>query len=223
VTDAQPAGSVLVVGIGSPLRADDALGPAVIGLVAEELALLALGARSAGGRRRRAALAPAHLLVLGDPMRLVDELEGCRLLVVVDAMLAGERPAAPQAVAAPVGQLEPGGLGERASAAGTVVVLTTGAGRPPLPVQPDDPTRGTHGFGLPAALELSRVLGRLPERVVVVGVLAEQLEDGAAMSPAVRAAIPDAAAEVLAVLRAEGAAHALHPGDPPPWTPHPSG
>jgi hydrogenase maturation protease len=195
------AGNVLVVGIGSPLRADDALGPAVIGLVAEELALRALGGRSLG-LGPVGPLPPCRLVVLGDPMRLVDELDGCRLLVVVDALLAA-----------------PGG----ASAPGTVLVLTTGAGCPPLPVAPEDPTRGTHGFGLPAALELARVLGRLPDRVVVVGVVAERLDAGAAMSPSVRAAIPDAAAEVLAVLQAEGAAHALHPGDPPPWAPHPAG
>lgn len=53
---------------------------------------------------------------------------------------------------------------------------------------------GTHGFGLAAVLDLARNLGRVPQRVIVVGVEAAGFAVGAPMSPAVRAAIPEATA-----------------------------
>jgi hydrogenase maturation protease len=195
---------ILVVGIGNPDRADDAVGPAVLGLVAEQLALRALGARArpAGVTAPRAPLPPCHLVVLPDPMRLVDELDGCELAIVVDAV-----------VTADAGAQEPG----------AVLLLGTGQGQPALPVAPDPQAGGTHGLGLPAALELARALGHLPVRVVVVGVVAQQLAPGAPMSAQVSAAIPTAAGQVLRLLEAEAAADALHPGDPPTWLPHPIG
>jgi hydrogenase maturation protease len=195
---------ILVVGIGNPDRADDAIGPAVLGLVAEQLALRALGARArpTGGSAPRAPLPPCRLVVLPDPMRLVDELDGCELAIVVDAVVAA---------------------GPGAQQPGAVLLLGTGQGQPALPVAPDPTAGGTHGLGLPAALELARALGRMPDRVAVVGVVAQQLAPGAPMSAQVRAAIPTAAMQVVGLLATEAAADALHPGDPPPWLPHPVG
>ena len=71
--------------------------------------------------------------------------------------------------------------------------------RPPLPEAAWARTGrgGTHAFGLAAAVELARVLGRLPGRVTVVGVEAGSFEPGAPLSPAVAAAVPRAVDAVL--------------------------
>lgn len=46
----------------------------------------------------------------------------------------------------------------------------------------------THGFGLPEAIELARVLDRLPERLVVFAVEGAEFEHGADLSPRLLAA-----------------------------------
>jgi hypothetical protein len=51
------------------------------------------------------------------------------------------------------------------------------------------PASSTHAFGVHAALELARALGRLPQRVVVLGVVGARFDAGAALSTAVRSAI----------------------------------
>ncbi len=47
----------------------------------------------------------------------------------------------------------------------------------------------THAFGLPAAVELSRVLGRLPRSLVVYGIEAAGFENGCELTEPVRTAI----------------------------------
>jgi hydrogenase maturation protease len=59
---------------------------------------------------------------------------------------------------------------------------------------------GTHALGLAAVVELARALGKLPRRLVVVGVEAAQFDHGTPMSGAVAAAVPAAADAVLAVI-----------------------
>ncbi len=59
---------------------------------------------------------------------------------------------------------------------------------------------GTHALGLAAVVELGRALGRLPRRLVVVGVEAGRFDHGAPLSDAVAAAVPAAASAVLAAL-----------------------
>ena len=59
---------------------------------------------------------------------------------------------------------------------------------------------GTHALGLGAVVELGRALGILPRRLVVVGVEARRFDDGAPLSDAVAAAVPAAAAAVLAAI-----------------------
>ena len=61
---------------------------------------------------------------------------------------------------------------------------------------------GTHALGLAAVVELARALGRLPERVVVVGVEAERFDHGVPLSPAVAAAVTPAADAVASALLA---------------------
>lgn len=58
--------------------------------------------------------------------------------------------------------------------------------------------RGTHAFGIGAALELARRLGRLPREVVIFAVAGCQFERGAGISPAVQAALPVLQAAVKA-------------------------
>jgi hydrogenase maturation protease len=55
----------------------------------------------------------------------------------------------------------------------------------------------THAFGVGDAIELARVLGRLPARVVVYGVEGAEFAAGVGLSPAVEAAIEPTAAAVL--------------------------
>lgn len=64
---------------------------------------------------------------------------------------------------------------------------------------------GTHALGLAAVVELARALGRLPRRLVLVGVEAGRFDHGAPMSHLVAAAVPAAAGAVLAAI-ADGAA-----------------
>ena len=106
-----------------------------------------------------------------EPLDLLDDELSADMLVVVDAVRSGRRP-------------------------GVVVVRHvdnralpewTGAG-------------GTHAVGLAVSVELARVLGRMPRRLVLVGVEAESFAIGAPLSPAVRAAIAVARDAVAAVV-----------------------
>ncbi|HPF70085.1 MAG TPA: hydrogenase maturation protease [Candidatus Krumholzibacteria bacterium] len=60
-----------------------------------------------------------------------------------------------------------------------------------------------HGLGLPEALALARRLGRLPARLVVIGVEPGRLDLGGGLSEAVRAAVP----QVVDIIAAEVGAH----------------
>jgi hydrogenase maturation protease len=116
---------------------------------------------------------PEGVAVVSVPtaVRLVEVWEGFDQVVVVDAVRSG-RP--------------PGDV--------TVWVLTDA----PLPARPG--AGGTHGFGVAEAVELARVMGRLPRRLVLVGVEAAGFAHGAPVSPAVAAALPAAERAVLEAL-----------------------
>lgn len=58
----------------------------------------------------------------------------------------------------------------------------------------------SHGLGVPEAVELARVLDRLPERLVVLTVEAADTGYGSGLSPLVEAAVPALVAAVLAEL-----------------------
>lgn len=104
----------------------------------------------------------------GEPSELLDAWEGAESVVVVDAVRTGA---------------EPGSL-HRFDASSA-----------PLPAQTG--SASTHGLGLAEALELGRALGRLPARVVVVGIEAGDEGQGAGLSEPVAAAAESAAALVL--------------------------
>jgi hydrogenase maturation protease len=138
----------LLVGLGSPDRGDDAVGPAVARAVA------ALGLRG------------VEVVEHEDPTNLVDLWSEHDLVVVVDAVRSG-------------------------APAGSLVVLETGAGDTPLtePGWAATGRGGTHALGLATVVELARALGRLPRRLVVVGVEALAFDYGRPLSPPVTASV----------------------------------
>jgi hydrogenase maturation protease len=106
-----------------------------------------------------------------DPSSLVELLGGRDLVVVVDAMVSGA---------------EPGGVR---------VFETSDI---PRPVRFGG--GGTHGIGVDEALELARLLDRLPSRVVVVGIEVSGIGTGTGLSPEARAATTRAARVVGEIL-----------------------
>jgi len=145
-----------VIGIGNPLRGDDAVGL----IVAREV--------------RAAATADIAVIELeGEPASLIAAWEGAGPTVVVDAVASG-------------------------APAGTVTVVD--ATDAPLP--PSLSAASTHALGLGEAIELARVLDRLPKRLVVVGVEASEFAPGRPLTPAVAAAVPPATRAVLSSLGA---------------------
>jgi hydrogenase maturation protease len=107
-----------------------------------------------------------------DPASLIDLWSGSDLVVVSDAVRSGKPP-------------------------GTVCVLDAGTG----PLRIGTGAGGTHEFGLAEAVELARALDRLPPKLVIVGIEAEQFKLGAPLSPPVAAAVGKAARNVAEVIR----------------------
>lgn len=58
-------------------------------------------------------------------------------------------------------------------------------------------TVSTHTFGVAEAIELGRVLGRLPASLVIYGIEAGRFDQGAEPQPAVLAAVERVAQEIL--------------------------
>jgi len=104
----------------------------------------------------------------GEPTGLLDAWAGARLAVVVDATFGG-------------------------GPAGTVRVLD--ATHDALPATFHGTS--THAFPLAGAIELARTLGRLPARLLVVGIEGRSFEAGARPGAAVEAALEPAADRVL--------------------------
>jgi hydrogenase maturation protease len=107
----------------------------------------------------------------GDPGWMIDAWEGRRVSVVVDAVQTGAAP-------------------------GSVTVIDASAA--PLPAT----TRlsSSHAMGVASSVELARALGRLPDRLVVVGVEGRSFALGSGMSAEVAAAVNPATVTVLEVL-----------------------
>ncbi|PWI13200.1 peptidase M52 [Streptomyces sp. Act143] len=103
----------------------------------------------------------------GDPGRLIGLWEGARLAIVVDA--AHAHPGTP----------------------GRVHRLELDAGLLDRP-----PTTSSHGLGLGEAVELARVLGLLPEHLVVYAVEGTDSALGTGLSPAVADAVEPLVAAV---------------------------
>jgi hydrogenase maturation protease len=126
---------------------------------------------------------PANVELLcsdGEPTRLMETWMHAAVAIVVDAVSGGD--------AAP-GTLHRVVVPEPAASQGT----------PPVPGQPESTApASSHGLGLSEAIELSRVLSRLPALLILHGVQGEAFGFGQAFSPAVAAAIDDLTARVRA-------------------------
>jgi hydrogenase maturation protease len=104
-----------------------------------------------------------------EPAALLDLWDGHDAVVLVDAMRSGARP-------------------------GTVRRFDLGDGPLPLGLRG---SASTHAFGLGDAIELARVLGRLPRRTVVYAVEGRAFEAGTGLSEEVAAAVGDLVGAVL--------------------------
>ena len=127
----------------------------------------AVGPLIAEELRRRSVDVPI-LVSDGEPGELLDLWRGLGRVVMVDAVVTGRG--------------DPG----------TVYVLN--ATTEPLPVVSH---ASSHGIGLAESIELARSLHALPADLRLVGIEAGSLDVGTELTPAVRAAIPDAVAQVL--------------------------
>lgn len=110
---------------------------------------------------------------LADGAALIEAFEGADAVVVLDAMRSGRPP----------------GTLERFDASSA-----------PLPARRLRPA-SSHAFGVAEAIELARALGRLPRRLVVIGIEGESFEAGA--EPSASAAEGAARAAALARLELE--------------------
>ena len=104
-----------------------------------------------------------EMTALSTPLDLLDHLQGCRALVLLDACRGGCRPARP----------------------GSVVRLA-------WPLPPDRPqSPSSHGFGVVATLALAESLGIALPIITLLGVEVATCEPAADLSPAVRDALPE--------------------------------
>jgi hydrogenase maturation protease len=149
----------LVIGLGSPDRGDDGVGPEV--------------ARVLEGLRLKGIRIAAH----EDPTALIHLWAEADVVVVVDAVMSGGTP-------------------------GSVMVREVGEGSEALPASTWAETGrgGTHAFGLATAVELARTLGRLPARVILVGIEAGSFDHGEGLTAPVAAAIPEAVSTIRGIL-----------------------
>ena len=109
----------------------------------------------------------AVALSSGEPMELIDLWADAERAIVVDAVMTGSEP-------------------------GTLHVLDVTVHSLPVSSR-----TSSHGIGLAEAVELGRSLGRLPGRLIVVGVEVSDMTPGTTLTPAVGEAVPGAAAWVL--------------------------
>ena len=151
------------------------VGPLVIGLGSPDRGDDAVG--SAVARVVATRLPEVAVVDHEDPTSVLDVWAGHDPVVVVDAVRSGAQ-------------------------AGTVHWLETGPAAPPVSTGTWRHTGpgGTHAVGLAEMVELGRALGRLPTRLVVVGIEAERFDHGAPLTPRVAAAVPVAAARVCAAV-----------------------
>ena len=89
-------------------------------------------------------------------------------VVIIDAMKAG---------------MEPGSIKRIDAVAG------------PFPVE--DFKLSSHSFGVAEAVEIARVLARLPKSLIVYGIEAHDVADGEGLSPAVQKAVAEVASQIL--------------------------
>lgn len=153
----------MVAGIGNVFLGDDGFGVAV----AQRLGGLDL---PGGVRVADVGIRGLHLAY--------DLLDGCELLVLVDAVPLGEAP-------------------------GTVAVIEVDPDDAALLGQDRSAPLDAHTMGPAAVLDTLQAMGGCVDRVLVVGCEPATLEEGIGLSPPVAAAVDRAAEVVLEVLAAE--------------------
>lgn len=122
--------------------------------------------------RRLRELSPAHISIRecrGTATELIHCWQDAHSVIVVDAVATDAPP-------------------------GEVLRLDLLSQRVPQPAS----AASTHGFGLAQAVELSRALGRLPEALVLYGVVGLCFDLGAGLSPAVTRAVQEVVEAVIA-------------------------
>lgn len=137
----------LVLGVGSP-HGDDAAGWRVVEML-----------------RQRPGF-PAQVAAV-EPPQLLDYVDGCRRLILVDACRSNRLP-------------------------GTVFRLSW-----PDALLRSQGRRSSHGLTVGDALALAETLGRLPPEVIVWSVEISRCEPGAELTPEVRRALPELERHVL--------------------------
>ncbi|HEY4897319.1 MAG TPA: hydrogenase maturation protease [Solirubrobacteraceae bacterium] len=105
----------------------------------------------------------------GEALGLLEQWDGADVAILVDAIHSG----------APAG-----------------TVHRVDASRRPIPARLGS-SSSTHAIGVAEAVELARAMGRLPARVILVGLEGTRFDTGAALSAEVRAAVGEMAEAVL--------------------------
>jgi hydrogenase maturation protease len=117
------------------------------------------------------------LQAAGDGTSLMDAWQGRQHVVLIDATFSGAKP-------------------------GTIHRIEASA--EPLPARFSH--HSTHSINVAEAVELARVLNRLPGRITVLGIEGEDFRSGTALSPAVRSAVK----KVVRIIREELACTNTH-------------
>jgi hydrogenase maturation protease len=109
----------------------------------------------------------------GEPARVIDAWDGAERAVVVDAVRSGSAPGTVQRVEVDL---------DGDDVASQLPGSRFGA--------------SSHSAGIAEAVALGRALGRLPRRLVVLGVEGEDFGPGPGLSPAVETALPTVVADI---------------------------
>ncbi len=118
----------------------------------------------------------------GESASLIERWTSRRLTVLVDAVLTG-------------------------AAAGTVHRVECDAGE--WVRLPDAPVGSSHALGVAEAVELGKVLGRLPERLIVLGIEAGDITQGVGLSEPVETAVSTVVDSIVAEIASANVARAI--------------
>ena len=141
----------LIIGIGNPIRGDDAVGLRVVEAVG---------------------LSDMVVEHDGEPASLIALWDGCDEVVLVDAVSSGRSP-------------------------GTIVEIDASHSTLPAGI-----CHSTHALGPAEAVELARVLGRLPASITLLGIEGSDYSFGGGLSATAEAAVEDVVRRVRAIISA---------------------